>query len=236
MNDHRSHAWKHFVAASLLGLMVTLNGCGGRPGRQVPPDRQCEHHLEWLGKAMSDYRTERGALPPAHIKVAGHRHSWRCLVAPYMAEYLDNPASIAYSFEIAWDSEYNRKAFQWSALETTLTCPVESNQVDYPYVSYVMLVRPGFDQSDEEFRAPMDVPDDAVLIVESTGCEIEYCEPRDIDFESLFEGDSPFGVGKLNSRHPFVVKALRVDGKVIDIPKSISKEKLRKLLMGTPAR
>ena len=48
--------------------------------------------------------------------------------------------------------------------------------------------------------------------------------------------DSPFGVGRLNSRHAKVVKALRADGKVIDIPKDIAKADLRKLLLGGAAK
>ncbi|MHC4178217.1 MAG: hypothetical protein ACYSWU_11965 [Planctomycetota bacterium] len=78
------------------------------------------------------------------------------------------------------------------------------------------------------------MPPDAVLIVECAKSGIKHAEPRDLHWETLWEGDSPFGKGKLNSFHPNVVKALRVDGKVIDISKNISKERLRELLMGTP--
>jgi hypothetical protein len=97
-----------------------------------------------------------------------------------------------------------------------------------------MLVRPDSAALDKNSGDAAPLPDDAVLIVESVGCRIEYGEPRDLRIEALFEGDSAFGVGKLNSLHPRVVRALRVDGKVIDIPKNISREDLRKLLEGTP--
>ena len=52
------------------------------------------------------------------------------------------------------------------------------------------------------------LPDEAVLIVESEGCHTQYGEPKDLDLEDLFKGPSPFGIGKLNSLHPGVVKAL----------------------------
>ena len=74
---------------------------------------------------------------------------------------------------------------------------------------------------------------DAVLIVESADCGVEFAEPRDLHWEDLWTGDSPFGKGKLNSHHPNVVNALRADGRVIEIPKDISTGDLRKLLLGT---
>jgi hypothetical protein len=74
-----------------------------------------------------------------------------------------------------------------------------------------------------------------VVIVESLDSGIEFAEPRDLLWDDLWKGPSPFGPGKLNSPHPDVVKALRVDGKVIDIPKRLSKEETRKLLMGSAA-
>ncbi len=220
--------------ASLWGITVVISGCGTRPvGREVPPDRFCEIKLEWLAKAVADYRSEHGELPQARTDYQGLRQSWRVLLAPYILAHTYHPGTFKYRLEEAWDSPYNRNAFQNSWLAGCLTCPAEKQSVDYPFVSYVMLLRPRLEGSDEVAHPRTGLPDDAVLFVESTGCRIEYGEPRDIDIEALFRGDSPFGVGKLNSLHPEVVKALRVDGKVIDIPKDIAKKALQKLLAGT---
>ena len=119
-----------------------------------------------------------------------------------------------------------------SYLSCAYTCPVEIALYGYPFVSYVMLVRPSPGITEGE-RGTNLLVHDAVLIVESSGCNIEYCEPRDLNWEKLWEGESPFGLGKLNSLHANVVRAVRVDGKVIDIPKEISNDKLRKLLNGS---
>jgi len=91
------------------------------------------------------------------------------------------------------------------------------------YITYLMLVHPD---------SSLPLPDDAVIVVESLGCGVRFQEPKDISLDDLLKEDSPFGLGKLNSLHPNVVKALRVDGEVIDIPKNITKEDLRKLLQG----
>ncbi len=179
---------------------------------------------------MARYRAENGSLPPSASGAAGVQCSWRTLIVPYLMS--DGPQSFHYRRNEPWDSPHNRQQLlNW--IPCRLTCPLESDTVVYPFVSYVMLVRGSSTDPSGTGRVAMDLPGDAVLIVESAGCHIEYGEPRDIDIASLFQGDSPFGVGKLNSLHPRVVRALRVDGKVIDIPKDITKERLRKLLMGT---
>ncbi len=100
--------------------------------------------------------------------------------------------------------------------------------MDYSFTTYLMLVRPADEDGKTQTLSP-----DAVLVVESANCGIGIAEPSDLRWETLWEGDSPFGKGKLNSMHPDVVKALRVDGEVIDIPKKIGKTELRKLLNGS---
>lgn len=225
------------LAGSLLGIVVPISGCHrSRAAREATPDRFCEIKLELLGKGIVDYRSEHGDLPEVRLGPGELRHSWRAVVAPYVLTHTYHPDTFHYRFEEAWDSPYNRDAFRKSGLAGYLTCPAEKESIDYPFVSYVMLARADSPGSNEEGSETMPLPDDAVLIVESVGCRIKYGEPRDIDIEALFKDDSPFGVGKLNSLHPKVVKALRVDGKVIDIPKNITKEDLRKLLAGTATK
>jgi hypothetical protein len=143
----------------------------------------------------------------------------------------DSLDSFDYRPDEPWDSAHNYSLFaDWVGCQ--FTCPLEANRFDYPFASYLMLVRASLTASGKRVPSETLLPDDAVLIVESAGCHIQYGEPKDIDIEYLFTGESSFGVGKLNSFHPNVVRALRVDGKVIDIPKDISKEALRKLLDG----
>lgn len=229
------HPRQWLLAASFLATTVSVNGCGRSPvALEVPPERHCEIKLEWLGKAVADYRSEHGQLLQTQLGPGGFRHSWRVLVAPYMLAYTNHPHTFGYRFKEPWDSPHNREIFHKSWLAGSLTCPAEERSINYPFVSYVMLVRFDSTESDKGTRQAIPLPDNAVFIVESVGCGIKYGEPKDVDLEDLFEGDSPFGAGKLNSFHPRVVKALRVDGKVISIPKDITKADLRRLLEGTP--
>lgn len=219
--------------AKVMLVVVMAGLCSGCPAvssaPEAPPDKVCEHHLARLGEAIAAYHHEKGSLPQSMTGVAGFKRSWRVLIAPYLMG--SDSQSLDYRLDEPWDSPHNRQQLlNW--VPGKFTCPLESDRIDYPFASYAMLVRADSTGSKEGAHDVMPLPHDAVLIVESAGCRIEYGEPRDIDIESLFKGDSPFGVGKLNSFHPKVIKALRVDGKVIDIPKDISKEDLRKLLMG----
>lgn len=218
-------------------LVIVAAACAGCPAvssiPESPPEDFCQSRLTRLGKAIAMYRLEEGSLPPSIAGTGGSKQSWRTLIAPYLMGR--DSHDFDYRPDEPWDSTHNRQQFlNW--VPCKFACPLESDRIDYPFASYVMLVRADSTGSAEGARNVMPLPDDAVLVVESAGCHIEYGEPRDIDIDSLFKGDSPFGVGKLNSLHPKVVKALRVDGKVIDIPKDISKEDLRRLLAGTATK
>jgi hypothetical protein len=153
-----------------------------------------------------------------------------------------------YHLDEPWDSEKNLRWAEGNPglylLWGMFFCPIEveyDQQIGlYPnvdraiergedpfaahYITYLMLVRPD---------PTTTLPDDAVIVVESLGCGIRVQEPRDICLDDLLKSDCPFGIGRLNSAHPEVVKALRADGKVIDIPKDINKGRLRKLLLGS---
>lgn len=224
------------VGFLLLGTATAVGGLGCAPssvGREMPAERVCgEYQLKALGKAIVEYRTQHGDLPHVVSGPGGRQQSWRVLLAPNLLARSDLQKTIDYRFEEAWDSPHNRDSVLKSALSCRYTCPLEDCTFGYPFVTYVMLVRPATKDVHTGRLLETPLPDDAVLVVESAHCGIEYGEPRDLAWETLWTGESPFGLGKLNSLHPNVVKAVRVDGKVIDIPKTIGKDQLRKLLEG----
>jgi hypothetical protein len=221
------------VPASLTWMLMCMTGCApDHVGREVSPDRFCTIKMELLGKAIKDYRLKHGDVPQV-MSGSGGIYSWRVLLAPYMLAHTDHQENIDYRFNEAWDSPHNRKTFRNSWLLGSLTCPLENPLGDYPYVSYVMLVRPKASTPATEHSEKASLSSKAILIVESVQCGIEYTEPKDLDWNTLWKDDSPFGLGKLHSLHSSVVKAIRADGEVIEIPKSISKDNLRKLLNGS---
>lgn len=99
----------------------------------------------------------------------------------------------------------------------------EGKRKKFSGTSYLMLLR----------GHPIDqLPDTAVIVVESADSGIHWMEPRDLDMQILRDSDTPFGVGKLNSYHDGYVNALRKNGEVIQISKSWNKEKVFAVLEG----
>jgi len=225
------------ISTPAVLFVSSPSGCRfERPGREAHPNEACERRLRDMGFAIGQYKQTHGRLPPP-IVVGPHgdEHSWRAAMMPHLPHSAIDADLYNYRMDEPWDSAHNREVWSDYWLGTYFACPAETRHRSWesPYTSYLMLVRPSTASSTDGDEAMDELPPDAVLIVESAGCGIEYCEPRDLRWEDLWEGESPFGEGKLNSFHPRVVKAVRVDGKVIDIPKTTSREQLKKLLTGT---
>ena len=247
----------------LLLLFIAYMTTPSKTAKEVPPEIICEQHLEQIGKVLLQYRNKHGSLPPAvFVDPNGNKTSWRVALSSEMIRtgYRHLPkqrqeeaidALKGYNFDERWDSTKN---LLWAEdnvglelLWVLFNCPLEvgydqeiglypnvdraielgQNPFAAHYITYLMLVRPDLSSV---------LPDDAVIVVESLGCGVRLQEPKDIELEELLKAESPFGVGKLNSLHPKVVKAIRADGKVIDIPKDIGKDSLRKLLQGVPVQ
>ena len=225
----------HALTAALTGgILAAAPGCGATSSvRNSPPDVQCQSNLERIGRAIAAYRSQHRDFPQVVSGPGKLQHSWRVAIAPHLFAPPNYPIKLKYRFDEPWDSQHNRECvLDESGLSIRYTCPFESTFLDYPFVTYVMLVRPTPEGPKDGSVVRSSLPPDAVLIVESANCGITCGQPKDLDWNTLWEGASPFGKGKLSSLHPHVVKAIRVDGKVIDIPKTIGKAELRKLLNG----
>ncbi|NQU23070.1 MAG: DUF1559 domain-containing protein [Candidatus Nealsonbacteria bacterium] len=220
------------VPLGLLYGLLCLNGCH-RGAKEASPEVSCHWNLELLGKGVTGYRSAHGELPQVSIGPKGDEHSWRVLVVPCVFPEQSGITS-SYRLDQPWDSEDNRDALWPGFLENFVhSCPLDPSPTeDRFFTSYLMLVRPSVRDSETGEMKAASLAPDAVLVVESVNCGIEFAEPRDLPWDDLWEGDSPFGKAKLNSLHRDVVMALRVDGKVIEIPKDITKKDLRKLLSG----
>lgn len=222
---------KLFLAVVLALAVITSEGCRSQGTPAVPPAEGRERRLRDIGKAISEYRRIHGGLSPVVSVPPGIQHSWRAIITPYFANDSWQPD---YRVWEDWQSPHNRDALEDRRMQFYFSCPTEffsfSRPFPYAFTSYLMLVR---SSAESDPGTEGSLPPHAVLVVESGRCGIRFAEPRDLHWETLWQGDSPFGEGKLNSLHPGVVKALRVDGEVIDIPKDIGNDELRELLNGT---
>lgn len=216
-----------FVLGAVVLLYIFWPTCAVR---EIPHKRRCVAHFTLIQLALERYREEHGGhLPPAvFIGPKGHPHSWRLL----MAKLLAYPCWEKYRFDEPWDSACNRQALGGLYEQKYHYCYWDKGARNDPRqetTSYGMLVR-GKDPSSWD---PNSLPPTAVLVVESAECGIRFAEPRDLQYEELWKGDSPFGPGKLHSNHRYV-HALRANGQLVLIPKDLSKEDVRLLLDGHP--
>lgn len=213
----------------LLVILLPCWGCGDGSVREAAPEATCEHRLQSVGAALRQYRQEHGVLPPSEfVDSGGYSHSWRILVLPYCLAGTSGEESMrGYGFDQPWNSPNNLSWARESCNGSLFHCRADGKSADDLRTSYLMLVRP--DRDDGRYDI---LPEDAVVVVECAGCEVNWLEPKDIELEELFEAPSPFGIGRLNSNHSDVVKAIRVDGTVVDIPKNATKAEVRALLDG----
>lgn len=206
-----------------------LSGCQKYEGREASPEVSCTWNLELVAKALEHYERENGRCPAVVVDETGGPHSWRMHILPFILRQYDGADwflnSFSYRLSEAWDSEHNKSSLH-GILVSVFHCPADEDS--WNETSYLMLVRPA-----DENGNPADVPHNAVVIVESSGCGIGIAQPKDLKWDDLWKGESPYGKGKLNSNHKGVIKAIRADGTIIDIPKNLKRDKLKQLLQGS---
>lgn len=216
------------VALMIVGVVSLL------PARSeckaLPPDKVCEMNLSDISHAIKDYQGIHGSVT-ATVEYCGNQQSWRTMVAQRMALASGIEKDFLFHFDEPWESAYNQEVVKESVIKFRFACPADRQNVESSDVSYVMLVRSS-DPQERHLSTSSSLPKRAVLIVESANSGIALAQPRDILWEDLWIGDSPFGPGKLHSMHRDIVKAIRVDGTVIDIPKTLSKDEVKAILSG----
>ncbi len=224
-----------YLKLGLCLAALSFSSCPNWSGSVAPlsDEEACKRVvLRRLAEGMLRYKEEHGKLPPAvYVDPSGNEHSWQILVLPYLLPEDERKLIKTYRFDEPWNSPHNAKITQYYDL-TRLHCPAESSRGVYPFTSYLMLVRSEQPRANDDGTNASAIAEDAVVLVESAHCGVRRYEPKGLDIKTLWQADSPFGKGRLNSDHPNVVMAVRANGEVVSIPKDISKEELKTLLGG----
>ncbi len=210
-----------FWITAIGGLICLCLWPADGSAREASADQYCMRRLHDLSKAILAYKAEHGELPQSVVGPNGHRQSWRLLL-----DDLRYVQSDLYRPDEAWDSAKNLEAIHEMRAAFAFQCRVATTwDLDNPFTSFVMLVRPG-----GNWQA--DLRPKAVLIVESQWSGIHLAEPRDLEIEAVFSAHHPFGVTRLYSAHEGFVRAICMDGSIIEIPTDLSKQELRDVLEG----
>ena len=185
MNSQRRRwTWGIASLCSLI-LLIWLVGAVSR-AREETRSSQCAGKLAQLALALHNYESIHGSLPPAAITHADGKPllSWRVALLPiverddlYKQIRLDEP----------WDSRHNRKFH--TQMPSFFNCPSHIDDAGRGYTSYMVVVGPrtlfpggGKAKSLADIR---DDPSSTLMVVETVTSDINWMEPRDLDWDRM---------------------------------------------------
>lgn len=196
-------AWRPLRALVIItlggGLLcwLMLPSVGSRP----PTPRQgCQSNLHQIALAMRDYELTNGSFPPACVadKSGKPMHSWRVLILPQLG-FQDFYAR--YRFDEPWNGPHNSKLLQY--MPRIYRCPGSPN--GGTSTNYVAIVGPHTAWPGAHGRKLSEFtngPANTLLVVETTGTEIPWMEPRDLEFDKLPLAINPPSGGGISAEHP----------------------------------
>lgn len=158
--------------------------------RESAERAQCARHLAIIGQAMYAYYQDYGRFPPAYLAGPDGKpaHSWRVLLLPYL-----EGAKIysQYRFDEPWNGPHNQGIA--SKLHRIRGCPIYSCPSDKATwgaceTNYVVVTGRGtmFDGAESVTVSDvLDGPHSTLMLVEVTGTQIHWMQPRDLDLAAM---------------------------------------------------
>lgn len=161
----------------------------------------CLSRLRSIGRALHDYHTAHGSLPPVYVRdeTGAPMHSWRVLILPYLEE---DELYSRYNFNEPWDSAANRELA--SLRPDIYACPSDTAAQSSANTSYVAVVGRETvwrDSGGMKLDAVRDRLDETILLVEVADSGINWLEPRDLSFDSAVVGINRSSRLSISSRH-----------------------------------
>jgi hypothetical protein len=232
-----AHIPKSRPASQLLQIVILVVALGGiligllMPAVQSGPGAgraQCSNNLKQIGLALANYYDDYHALPPAYVADRHGRpmHSWRALLLPYFGGALARQ----YNFDEPWDGPHNRTLI--GQMPDALRCP---NDKDAPAgtTNYVAVTGERTAWPYDKSRTHQEFSDGlshTAVVVEVTGLNIPWTDPRDLDFDLLdftVGSETTYGV---KGNHHGGASVLLGDGAVAYLPPTSPPDLLRSLL------
>ncbi|MEX2121262.1 MAG: DUF1559 domain-containing protein [Pirellulales bacterium] len=226
------------VVIVLVVAVVGLIACGGillalllpavQAAREAARRSQCSSNLKQIGTAMYNYHDHYGSFPPAFIADENGQpmHSWRVLLLPYLEQ---KNLYDQYDFNEPWNGPNNSRLA--ASMPPEYAC-VSSSNLGQGITSYVVVAGQGtaFDGSKAaRFKDIRDGVANTLLVVESSGTQINWLEPRDLDLAQMNFAING-GSTEISSNHPRGANALFADGSVQMLPGTMPAQTVEGLL------
>lgn len=150
--------------------------------RNRPSRSHCTVRLKNVVVALEGYQL--GGFPPAHTAdSSGHRlHSWRTLILPRIEQ---QPLFNRMTLQQPWNAPVNSPFV--SLRMPIYQCPKKQNGMQNQ-TSYVAVTGPGTpwpDPAKPGITHPGLPPEEVVVLVELSGLNLPWMEPRDVDIARL---------------------------------------------------
>ncbi|MFH1267616.1 MAG: DUF1559 domain-containing protein, partial [Planctomycetota bacterium] len=212
------------------GIPIALLLPAIQSAREAARRSQCVNNLKQIGLAMHNYHDAYKCFPPAYIPDENGQpmHSWRVLILPYLecGTLYDQ-----YDFDEPWDSPANLALAD--SMPGVYGCPSDPASYGPAETGYAMIVGPKA-LSDGPTATPMreitDGTSNTILVVEASGCGINWLEPRDLDLDEFGLQINGAGAGGIHSYHPGGVNVLISDGSVRFLSETIDTRTLEALI------
>ena len=199
------------IIAIVGGLMVGMLLCGGvlvalllpavQAARQAARRTQSINNVKQIELALLNYESANGHFPPAYVTDENGKpmHSWRVLILPYLGE---QQIFDQYDMTKPWDSPGNL-ALTEQYCPAVFQSPSDVSTDGTTYTNYVVPVGPNtmFNDKPRRMGEISDGLSGTLMVVETTGADIHWAEPRDWDVtQSNFNVNG--GPNEIRSVHP----------------------------------
>lgn len=222
--------WRWFWGGLLCGLACfgVWLGFAIRTAREAARASQCIGYPKQLALALHNYHVVYGCFPPAVVTDANGTpmHSWRALILPFMDR---EELATQYRYNEPWNSPHNQNLAESSA-PFFFRCPSQPSSATSCYTNYVLVTGegtvfpPGRTTKLEDIEDPLE---ETLLLVEITGTDIQWSEPRDMDVETMSLRINDPQRPSISSKHPWGPVTAFADGSVRRLTESMKPETIR---------
>lgn len=228
------------AVVAIVGGIFALIACGGimlalllpalQVARSAARKAQSTNNLKQIGLALLTYESKYGTFPPAYIADENGKpmHSWRVLILPFMEQ---QALYDQYDFNEPWDGPNNRRLH-----DVMMPAFVDPNSPDDSsmYTSYVVITGEKTMFPGAEAVSMRDVPDglSSTILVTTIGeSDIIWCEPRDIEFDSMSFAINDPEFESISSDGPGPVPVLFGDGRVTQVDENIQEDVVKSMIL-----
>jgi prepilin-type processing-associated H-X9-DG protein len=226
-----------FLLTMLLGMIVAIVLLAPLLPNAPPPN--CARNMKDIALAVHCYAQAYHCFPPSCVadKNGKPMHSWRVLILPYLKQ---DDLYHEYDFSEPWNGPHNSRLME--KCPAVFHCPQAGHQdpsaagyvaPDPSATNYVAVVGDATlwpESKSVRFQDIRDGVSNTIMFVEVADSDINWMEPRDLNFDRAIVGvnvDKRHGISGYHNGGAYFAF---VDGSVKDLPDKMSLAMLRALL------